>query len=69
MTDRAKGCFVSFEHDIRVDDVEFLVNAIKMIKGVSEVSLNIADSNDWMNRNRIKSEIREKFLALYESLI
>jgi hypothetical protein len=33
MSDRLKGCIVSFDHDIREDDAEFYLNAIRAIKG------------------------------------
>lgn len=68
MTDRAKGCYVSFDRDIRVDDVEWMVNAIKMIKGVSGVELSITDSGDWMAREHVKTEIKDKLLTLYREL-
>ena len=66
MTDRVKGCWVLFDKDIRVDDVEQITDAIKMIKGVQEVQISVADFNDWANRNRIKAELRDKFWQFYQ---
>jgi hypothetical protein len=34
MTDRLKGCVVTFDQDLRTDDAEAILNAIRMVKGV-----------------------------------
>lgn len=57
MTDRIKGLTVVFDKDYRDDDVESIINAIKMIKGVQNVKQHIANSDDWMNRERIRLEL------------
>lgn len=68
MTDKLKGVHVAFEKDIREDDAETIINAIRMIKGVAEVKENVADAGDWMNREHVKHEIKGKLLDLYESI-
>lgn len=69
MTDRAKGCWVSFDQDYRVDDIEATLNAIRNIKGVVAVEARIVcNADDWMMRQRVKSEIRQKVHDLWESL-
>ncbi len=68
MTDRAKGCYVAFNRDIRVDDVEVITNAIQMIKGVENVELSISNSDDWMNRVQVKGEIKKALLDLYDKI-
>jgi len=68
MTDRTKGCWVAFDKDIRVDDVEWIINAIKMIKGVTDVELSITDSSDWINRAHIKAELKTEIINLYNKL-
>jgi hypothetical protein len=60
MTDRLKGCTVVFTHDIRDDDAEAILNAIRMVKGVLSVDPSLASSEDWMMRERVKSELGEK---------
>lgn len=65
MTDRVKGFTVTLTNDVRIDDIESLVNAVKMLKGVASVDLSISNSEDWMNRERVKYEIRDKFLNFY----
>jgi hypothetical protein len=61
MTDRIKGFVVTLDKDIRIDDVQPIMDAIKMIKGVIDVSPSVADSDDHMNRERVAHEFRSKF--------
>jgi len=68
MTDRIKGLTVSLTHDIRDDDCESIINAIKMIKGVAAVELHVSNSNDWMARQHVKEEMRDKIFQLYKDL-
>lgn len=60
MTDRVKGFTVTFERDFRDDDVEVILNAVKMIKGVASVEPCIVTSEDHINRERLKWELRDK---------
>ncbi len=65
MTDRIKGVYVALDRDYRTDDAEEILNAIKMVKGVSDVTVNIVDFDDWNNRSRIRQELSAK---LWEAL-
>ena len=65
MTDRYKGAVVVFERDIREDDAKCLLDALKMIKGVSSVSPSLSSMDDYMNRSRVRSEIMGK---VYDAL-
>ena len=69
MTDRLKGVWVAFEQDFREDDAESIIDAISCLRGVADVTPCLSGSDDWMNRQRIKTEIAEKFLALYRTLL
>jgi hypothetical protein len=60
MTDRIKGLFVALDHDYRDDDVVAIVNAIMMVKGVSNVATSVVEMDDWTNRTRIQMELRKK---------
>ena len=60
MTDRVKGFNVTLESDVRIDDIETIMNAIKMIKGIVDVEPNIVTTDDLFNRVRIKNEYRNK---------
>lgn len=70
MTDRIKGLVVTFDKDYRDDDIEPLVSAIRMLRGVVDVSLSVADVDDHINRMRITTELRGKlFDALSEEKV
>lgn len=60
MTDRLKGVWVAFDRDIREDDAEGLINAIRCLRHVVGVKRSVASSDDWINRQRIRSELRER---------
>jgi hypothetical protein len=62
MTDRVKGFTVTLAEDVRIDDVEPVMNAIRMIKGVVDVEPSITNSDDHMNRMVITSKIRLKLI-------
>lgn len=66
MTDRIKGFTVILAQDIRVDDIDSIMQAISMVKGVVGVEPSVLDSNDHINRKRVKNEIREKFIKFLE---
>jgi len=57
MTDKLKGVWVAFDADIREDDAQSLIGAIKQLRGVSDVKGNVANAEDWINRRRIKTEL------------
>lgn len=64
MTDRVKGLTISLDEDIRVDDIEPLMNAIRCLCHVVDVTPLIADSSDWLARSRVDTEWREKLFEL-----
>ena len=64
MTDRIKGLVVTLDKDYREDDVEAIVGAIRMIKGVANVHLNVTDMDDHINRQRIRAELVEKLFEV-----
>lgn len=64
MTDRIKGCVVAFDHDIRDDDAQGLLNAIRMIKGVQSVTTKQVNADDWMNRQRIRLKLSSRLLKV-----
>lgn len=68
MTDRLKGVYVSFDSDIRDDDAQGIIDAIKMIKGVLHVETSVVDGDDWMNRSRISYEYKIKILEALKEL-
>lgn len=61
MSNRLKGCTITFEQSIREDDArEGILNAIRMIRGVASVTESVDDLSDQMNRERIKREMQMK---------
>lgn len=65
MTDRIKGLVITLDHDYRDDDVEAIVNAIMMVKGVASVTKSVAEMDDHMNRARVVYALREKILDVF----
>lgn len=57
MTDQYSGVLVTFEKDIRKDDAQSLINAIKMIKGVISVDPQISDYEHLMAKSQAKHEL------------
>lgn len=68
MTDRIKSLIVALERDTREDDCEVIINAIRMIRGVSDVGTNVADIDDWTNRKQVKEELRKKIFEWFKDL-
>lgn len=65
MTDRTISFLVTLDKDYRTDDAEFIINAIKMIKGVLNVECNIFSLEDDMKRQAIKNQLKKK---IYENI-
>ncbi len=66
MTDKANALVVTLERDIREDDVQPLVDAIKQMRGVASVDLNIADMNEHVANMRVRLDLREKLFRVLE---
>lgn len=64
MTDRYNSITVVLEKDIRDDDAEPIIEAIKMLKGVLAVSGNVAEYVDYVARERANKQWREKLYKL-----
>ena len=62
MTNRLKGVWVAFERDIREDDAEPIINAIRQVRGVQAVEPSIATPEDWMARKRAQEHYREQLM-------
>ena len=68
MTTRLKGVTVAFGEDIREDDAEWIINAIKMIKGVYGVEPIEQDSKDFINRMQIRKDLKDKLYVIIDEL-
>ena len=60
MTDRYHSLTVVLEKDIRDDDAEHILNAIRMIRGVASVAGEVADMNSHMAEERARQELGDK---------
>jgi hypothetical protein len=61
VTTRYKGVVVSFDRDIREDDAESLLTAIRMIKGVIGVQpVEAGSMHDSIVEMRVRSEIEKR---------
>jgi len=70
MTDHTISLLVTLDVAYRTDDAESIINAIKMIKGVLDVRVNILDSCTSMEkfslRQQLKNEMFRKIHDFFE---
>lgn len=67
MTDRHNAFIVILEHDIRDDDAQPIINAIKQIKGVLDVQPTQADGIAVSVASvRIKARLWDKMCKVFE---
>lgn len=68
MTDKLKGLYVAFDHDIREDDAVSIINAIKAIRGVGAVTTSVTNPDDYMNRTILSREYKRKLIKLIQDI-
>lgn len=66
MTNRVNGLYVTLEGEIREDDVEPLVNAIRHLRGVLTVELHIQDWDAEIAKRTAQWELRKKIFKVLE---
>lgn len=67
MTDRISSFLVVLEKDMREDDVERIVTALRQVRGVVGVQPNVANAfNQGIAEMRVKWEIRNKLWKALE---
>jgi hypothetical protein len=64
VTDRHSGYVVTLAEDIREDDAEAVINALRMVRGVISVEPVIADIQSVIAESRRDVEWREALLAM-----
>lgn len=64
MTDRVNGLYVILEEDIREDDIEVLISAIKLFKKVAAVKKNISTFEASVAEVRAKQELTNKMFEI-----
>lgn len=60
MTDRINAFIIILDHDIRDDDAEDTITALKQIKGVLSVKPHVKDFSDAIAEDRVRQEFAEK---------
>jgi hypothetical protein len=60
MSDRTQCLTVVLDGTYRTDDIEQVVNAIKMIKGVADVGVNVKDPADYLAYTSVRFELEQK---------
>lgn len=68
MTDRIKGFQVVLDRDYRDDDVKSIILAIRMIKGVKNVTPVVSVAEDTIVQMRVTSEIKDKLYDFIANL-
>lgn len=66
MSDRIKGFMVMLETDLRTDDAEGVLEAIRHIRHVASVEPVVANIDDYMNRERVRRELVNTMLGALE---
>lgn len=64
MTDRIHSINVVLKENTRVDDAEYILNAIRMIKGVIAADGNVADLESHMAESRARIDLHEKLFEV-----
>jgi hypothetical protein len=64
MTDRLKGVSVTFTDDIREDDAEAVINAIRQLRGVLVVGPILADYRDVMAEQRVRHDLGKELMEI-----
>ncbi|WP_437934516.1 hypothetical protein [Sorangium sp. So ce341] len=59
-----KGLVVHFQRDLNDHEVERMIDALMMFKGVTKVSPVESGYEDFLNRRRVKQELLDKLRAL-----
>lgn len=68
MTDRHAGYIIVLAEDIREDDAEHIINALRMVRGVAAVEPVVANIELHIARRQARTEFRELFREFFLSL-
>ncbi len=60
MTDRVRSFTVVLDQDYRTDDLEQIINTVLMIKGVASVTPQVVESSDYITRQTLSIDFRQK---------
>jgi hypothetical protein len=68
MTDRHAGYIVTLEKDLREDDAEYTLNALRMVKGVLSVKPVVSNIEVHMAEDRAKHHLLGKIYEFLKDL-
>jgi hypothetical protein len=68
VTDRHSGYLVILSSDIREDDAEYILNAIRMIKGVADITPITSEPYEGIVWQRVNAEWRTKLRQVMEEM-
>ncbi len=68
MTDRYNAFIVILERDLRDDDAQDTINAIKQIKGVLDVQPQVSNGSDIVTKMRLRTEIEQKLFSVLRDI-
>lgn len=66
MTDRYDHIMVVLEEDMRDDDAEGILDAIRRIRGVAAVLPHVVDANDAIERSRARFQLLTDIIKLFQ---
>lgn len=70
MTDRHSGYVITLDHDIREDDAERIITALRQIRGVVDVRPVVADGiEQHIAESRVRVEIAEHVQKLWQAVL
>lgn len=69
MTDRIKALVVTLEPDVRSDDAEAIIHAIRMMRRVASVDPLVDQIDDLTARRRVRHELADKLMQLYKDVL
>ena len=67
MSDRVKGFTVILDKDYKDEDAQTIANALGMVKGVMAVKPSITDTEDRMNRSRMRIELQRSINEVFKN--
>lgn len=68
MTDRLNGVLVAFERDIRTDDADALIAAIRQLRGVADVQPSVVTIEDALVTMRVNQRWEGALWTLIQSM-
>lgn len=68
MTDRVRHLTITLDEDLRVDDLEPIVSAIRHIRGVAGVEQHVVRMEDHLARQAVRAEVQQKLHEAVDSV-